>query len=588
MSAPAGAPDAFLSRRAWAVALLAAVALTGLDALKPLVVDDPVYVAYARQIASHPLDPYGFEIFWYDAPEPAMRIGTVPAVLPYWLGAAIALCGEHPVAWKLSLLPFALALTSALAFLLDRFARPFATPLLFVLALGPAVLPGFNLMLDVPAVALGLQGFALFLRGGEGGGRTGATVASGLALALAMQTKYSAVVYAALVGAAALLSRRRRDGLLALALAAAVFVGWEALLVARYGQSHFLAGIERLQARDNLEWLSRADARTPGTSALYWILSLLTLLGGTAGAAGLLGAVGLGARRRSVTGAALAAAAAFAAIPFLPQPPAFQTDAFFAKFAAINPSVLLLLPLGLAVALVLLLAARRALRGDGAELARGRLLVAWLAIELAGFFLISPYPVVRRVIGLGIAAALLGAQLASRRAAEPDVRAGLRVATAFGLALAALYFGADLADARSRRALLEAVLERLPPESAGRRWYTGHWEAQYYLERAGLRPAIVSSSRLQPGDWLVLFEGVDRPQSWFPADHLRRVDQLVARSAWPWSTMPRYYGSPVPLRRQPPHQAVARLYQVTQEVEPQPRVSPAPRGGASARPSAGW
>ena len=107
-------------------------------------IDDPVYVAYARQIQAHPSDPYGFDLYWYDAPEPAMRIGTVPAVLPYWLAGAMTIAGDSPFAWKLCLLPFALALTGSLGFLLDRFARPLTTPVLFTLALGPGVLPGFT------------------------------------------------------------------------------------------------------------------------------------------------------------------------------------------------------------------------------------------------------------------------------------------------------------------------------------------------------------------------------------------------------------------------------------------------------------
>src|SRR5262245_7471549 len=106
-------PPAAAARHAprWlTAALLSALALTVANAFKPIVIDDPVYVAYARQIAAHPTDPYGFEFYWYDAPEPAMRIGTVPAVLPYWLAGAMAFAGDAPFVWKLCLLPFALAL----------------------------------------------------------------------------------------------------------------------------------------------------------------------------------------------------------------------------------------------------------------------------------------------------------------------------------------------------------------------------------------------------------------------------------------------------------------------------------------------
>src|SRR5689334_3376315 len=50
---------------------LLAFVFTLADAWKPLHVDDTAYAYYARQIARDPWDPYGFEVFWYQAPVPA-------------------------------------------------------------------------------------------------------------------------------------------------------------------------------------------------------------------------------------------------------------------------------------------------------------------------------------------------------------------------------------------------------------------------------------------------------------------------------------------------------------------------------------
>jgi hypothetical protein len=202
-----------------------------------------------------------------------------------------------------------------------------------------------------------------------------------------------------------------------------------------------------------------------------------------------------------------------------------------------------------------------------------RLLVAWLLLETASFFVISPYPAVRRVIGLGIAATLLAAHAASRRRGERDARAGVWIATVFGLALGALYFGSDLADARTRRALIERVAQRLSQLAApGERasiWYTGHWEMQFYGERAGWRPVIVGESRLRAGDWLVLPIGVDQPRiSYLP--HFRKVGAQHAASPAPWSTNPYYYSGPVPLRRQPRVQVIERVYRATVDTDPLP------------------
>ena len=558
-------------------ALFAALALTAANAAKPLVIDDSVYVEFAQQARAHPGDPYGFEVYWYRTPERAIGFGWVPPVLSYWLAGAIALFGEHPFAWKLSLLPFALALTGSLAFLLGRWAPPLATPGVFLLALGPAVLPSLNLMLDVPALALGLLGYALFVLAGE---RRDArlALASGLALGLAMQTKYSAVVYPTLVLVHAAIYRRPREAAVALVAAAGLFVGWEALLIARYGNSHFLAGLERLRTLAYLPAVARADAQTPGSAALYWTICLLSLLGGTALFPALLASVGLGASRATVSGVALAAGAAIAAIAVLPRPPVFEAEGFFARLAAHNPELFLFVPLGLFVAGGITAVALRGLRRAARDRSPDLVLVGWLLLESAGYFLISPYPAARRVIGIGVAATLLAARAASLRMAEPDARSGVRIAVAFGVALGVLYFGADLADARARQVLAARIVERIPQLGASSEretvWYNGHWELQFYLERADMRPVIAGRSQLRPQDWLILSEGTAAPPLSFPSDRFRQQDELVAVSASPWSTIPLYYDGPVPLRRQPETQASARIFRVTRDWVSQLQVAP--------------
>src|SRR5262249_33856680 len=54
-------------------------------------------------------------------------------------------------------------LAAALDSLFRRFCRGLERPLLAMALLSPGLLPGFNLMLDVPALALALAAVALFL-----------------------------------------------------------------------------------------------------------------------------------------------------------------------------------------------------------------------------------------------------------------------------------------------------------------------------------------------------------------------------------------------------------------------------------------
>src|SRR5438105_5724101 len=119
-----------------------ALALTLANCFKPLVSDDPSYVQFARHVAEHPLDPYGFN---FDDALPANAILAPPVVL-YWLAGCIRVCGENPFLWKLGLLPFCGLFVAALHALGRRFARGLEVPLTAMLVLSPTFLPSLNLM----------------------------------------------------------------------------------------------------------------------------------------------------------------------------------------------------------------------------------------------------------------------------------------------------------------------------------------------------------------------------------------------------------------------------------------------------------
>src|SRR5215472_10480277 len=108
------------SRRDAVLLLLLAILYTSLASIKPIHIDEAANFYYARQIAAHPLDPYGFEMFWYQEPEPANYVLT-PPVLVYWWGSGMRLLGREPVLWKLWLLPFVLLFVFSLYALLRRF-----------------------------------------------------------------------------------------------------------------------------------------------------------------------------------------------------------------------------------------------------------------------------------------------------------------------------------------------------------------------------------------------------------------------------------------------------------------------------------
>src|SRR5262249_9167633 len=55
-----------------------AVLVTLANAVKPVLIDDTAYLTYARHIAQHPLDPYGFDIYWYSGHASALTVPCPP------------------------------------------------------------------------------------------------------------------------------------------------------------------------------------------------------------------------------------------------------------------------------------------------------------------------------------------------------------------------------------------------------------------------------------------------------------------------------------------------------------------------------
>jgi hypothetical protein len=465
----------------WFLALVVTVA----NAAKPVLIDDTAYLAYARQVAAHPGDPYGFVMFWWTVPEPAMTV-LVPPVVPYWLAINVEVFGEHPWLLKLWLYPFVWSLARALRDLLRRFARGTEARVLPLLVLSPAVLPTVNLMLDIPALGLGLAAVAVFARAADRSSWRLAVAAGALA-ALAMQTKYTALLVPPALLWYGVTHRRIRLAVVAVAVAVAGFAAWEAFLVTKYGQSHFLFHLaERQSATATLteQLQKKADLAPPLAGHLGCLGIGVTLL-----AAQL-----LGVSRTVVAAAALLWAACFSRIVLTP-PGRFGVATYWQSFGWLFLVVLALS----AWPLVMRRGVRVRWSGDAA------FVVGWVFLEVAGYFALTPFPAARRVIGLALVGGILVSRLLSRvERTRPHRRPGAWVfgfGVAAGVAVAAL----DTLDAFPEKACAERAAEIVATQRpTGTVWSAGHWGFQFYCERAGMRLLVPGGSVLRPGDVLVL------------------------------------------------------------------------------------
>ena len=529
-------------RWAWIIA----VVITALNACKPAVVDDTAYLFFARHLAQHPLDPYGFTLFWNRAPEPAMEI-LMPPVLPCWLGLGIAIFGEHLGLLKLWLLPFALLLGRSTAWLLARFAPGRETVGLWVIGLSPAVLVLFNFMLDVPALALGITGLRWFIDGCDRR-RWGPVIGAGLLAGLAMQTKYSLLILPVVFAWYALLHRRWFEAVIAVSAAAGVFCAWEYWLQQRYGQSHFLFHAQGATG-ESATLADSIDVR------LKLIQPLLGQIGG------LMFGVALWALASTRPKAALAGAGVcgLLLIPLLLLP---HTDW---PAGEITFQLLGLIAFGI-------IGVATAARMRGSIDLDTLFLVGWVALEIVGALGLSPFPAARRVLGVCFVLSILGVR------AAPVHGFSLRIAAAGSAAFSILVFAVDCWDAQAEKVLAERAAAVVRPEPGETVWFNGHWGFQYYCDRAGMKPVVPGQSALKPGDWLVYpvipgDGGFYRPWHGFAsfdidARSIEKITTLVWDDPLQAQTIPNLYGGGVPIQNRNHPRLTLAIYRVTADWSP--------------------
>jgi dolichyl-phosphate-mannose-protein mannosyltransferase len=545
-------------KRLLPIVMLSAV-LTGSNAVKPLHVDDATFYFNAAQIASNPLDPYGYVMLrWSDA-VPALH-ALAPPVLPYWWAAAIRMFGDRPVLWKLGCFPFALIFVASLAALLRRFAPSVAMPLLVMLVLSPVFLPSLNLMMDIPALALSLLALVLFFRACDHNSLSLAVFA-GLIAGFAIQTKYTGFLAPSIVLIYALLHRKMHLGMTAALSAGSVFVAWETALFFRYGESHF---VYQLFQGDNGD--------QPKTLLLA---SIFPLLGGAAPTLALLALTVLPAPRWLLFLAVL-----IAALPFLLLvcPDAFSgggevyqlVDALF----ACNGGVVLLSVGWVARRLV---AASEPLAHSKCDSKRDAWFLAlWFALELAGYVVISPFPAVRRIMGTTIAATLLIGCLAGQSRLETWRRNVLHGLVAVTVLPGLGFFIVDYLEARAEHQAAYAadqLIHREHPQATI--WYAGYWGFQYYAEKCGMKqivplritedgaPALLPASHLHREDWLVIpDEGIPQQELDLDRPELEPEGKIAVGDSVPLATLMNYYAGAVPLRHHSGPRIILHLFRL--------------------------
>jgi Dolichyl-phosphate-mannose-protein mannosyltransferase len=470
----------------WALALLTVVALAPFLA-KPFNIDDPCYVWCAKQIQSHPADPYGFNVNWYGSPQPMWSVMQNPPLDCYFIALAAGIFGwSEPGIHLMFLLP-AIAVILGTFRLAQKFCgSPFfaATATLFT----PVFLVSSTaVMCDVPMLALWVWAVVFWVEGVMEN-KISKLVVAGILIALAVMTKYNGACLVPLLAAYSLLhGRRSYRWILCLLIPLATMAAYQIISKKLYGLALLT------QASAYAGWAKN----TFGFTHVQTGLTALAFTGGCHATTVFF--MPLLWRKRTLMLLAGLASVATATVVF--------NGAFLEKYctiqAGLKPFIGVQIVFWATGGILLLSLAVH-------ELWKQRDAQAWLLLLwIFGVFSFSAFVNwtvnARTLLPMTPAVAILLARCLNRRFPLQDnfsPRRATWVLLAGGL-LTLLLAQADFALAAADRRCAIEVHARY---GAGKEplWYDGNWGYQFYMDKLGASGVDVEHPKLKAGDILAL------------------------------------------------------------------------------------
>jgi len=186
---------------------LAVLAALGPFLAKPFNIDDPLFIWAARQIQSHPLNPYGFDVNWYGTAEPMWSVTENPPLASYYIALAAGVLNWSETALHFAFLLPAVAVILGTHRLARRFCRHPMLAALLTLFTPAFLVSSTTVMCDVPMLAFWIWAIVFWVEGMEQN-NFGKLSGAGLLIALTVLTKYYGISLLPLLAVYALIEKR--------------------------------------------------------------------------------------------------------------------------------------------------------------------------------------------------------------------------------------------------------------------------------------------------------------------------------------------------------------------------------------------
>jgi len=450
-------------------------------------VDDTLFIYVARQIAQHPLDPFGFKINWFLDAIPMAYETRNPPFASYYIAAAASLLGWSERALHLAFLLPALAAVWGAYRLAQRFTN---LPLLAAAAtlLTPAFLVTANsVTCDTMMLALWLWAIIFWIEGLEPE-KPRYLAASALLITLCALTKYFGASLVLLLGAYSFARRRRLRSW-----------GWYLLLpiLVLTGYQHWTKAVYGLRMITFAAHLASGVRQATHASTLAKTLVDLSFVGGCTLPALTLAPL-LWPRRKILAGFVVSAVAGFfISTGRIGLGQMLWPFDFYSHWFLVGIQLTLFICAGFSV--MALAAADTWKRKDADSL----LLLLWVfgTFIFTGFlnWTVNVRSVLPLIPAAGI---LLARRMDALRVTSMRWRpAMLAISLALAGAVSVWLTWADTELANSARTAA-TLIEQKTRNQPGQVWFLGHWGFQYYMESFGARAVVVNDPPHRPGDFL--------------------------------------------------------------------------------------
>ena len=467
-------------------------------------IDDTLFVFAARQITQHPLDPYGFNLVWYESLDRMADVTMNPPLACYYGAAVGRIAGWSERAFHLAFLMPALALILGTYRLAKHFTR---FPLLAGLAtvLTPGILvSACSVMCDTMMLALWVWAVILWIEGLEPR-KAWYLAGSGVLIAAGTLTKYFGASLILLLAAYSY-ARLRRFGnwMWYLLIPVGALAGYELWTHALYGQSLLASAAHFARANRGhaSRWSRPLVALSFTGGCTLSVLTLCPLMWS-----------------RRVQGIAVASSALASSALILGW---VNVGKQFADKLTPHPlrphweliGSQLVLFIAAGVFTLALAITDYWNRRDPDSLLLGLWVVGTFVFTSRLNWTVNARSVLPLIPAAGILTVrrLETMHHAWTRSLKLQVAGALIVSGVLSISVA----GADAHLANLARDAAHSVHSRTSRE-AGTLWYEGHWGFQYYMEHLGALPVDAQDFQIRPGDLVAVPENNARFAG-FPPD----------------------------------------------------------------------